>query len=793
MINLQTTLSDFEEALDKVIKQTWTVQTQLEYIEELSNSAPVLTADIIRIGDLCTEQLQKEDADIFSSFLIHFNWIEKAKAFLILWRDVLFQTQKAQILTLENKATNNDLEKLKSQSKLTIIAAADDLKTYFEKEYNRCSRLKNGREKQIAQWRLQQNPYSIYREQLQDLSEQCLELFTKYNKLREVSSIFSQIIIHIQNTLIYSQKTIKEAKSLSQRAIDFIEENMEEKISKIPAFLEDLEEELTSTAYLDIFSAQLDEISGAFNSKMQVPVNTMGGLIQFKEINFKRSVRLWLESEILPILYEVWELTENSNNAVKMSFLNIRNRAFLLSNEVKEGGKLNFEKEDLSQLLNVFMVQTTKRAEDLSALKSLIDERLNQSFGVFTVYQLHEVFLSLPLQSTINQFKIRQNKWLIAFQNWLNKQATFLQNFKTSVEIEESLSVSEKIVRFIQSRTMSPENYHYSSIFLTKGYIGESFWVGRKKELQHIEKLIQQWKQGFRGAVILSGQRFSGKSLFGDLVVNQHFAKNSIRLSPNSTIKFQGRQFTSTFDLDASLNFIRKHSLPHHLCVWIDDLELWSDPNISLSQNVRNLCEYIDDYSGKIFFMVSMNNWLKNHLHNIHDIGKKFQTEINLDEMNEAEVREAILIRHGATHKNLVHADGREISPQIFKKITTKIHKNTDGNIGEALQKWAFSVQKIDEEQVTFEPKAQFALPDFINPDIAILLTALMMEKRSNEYRLRKLFGIAFKEKYAGILQRLLNVGLLTRHLDDWLEVNENAVNEVGKSLDKKGFLKFYH
>ena len=81
----------------------------------------------------------------------------------------------------------------------------------------------------------------------------------------------------------------------------------------------------------------------------------------------------------------------------------------------------------------------------------------------------------------------------------------------------------------------------------------------------------------------------------------------------------------------------------------------------------------------------------------------------------------------------------------------------------------SLSIEKMDEEKVVFNSKNIPDLPDLLNSDSAILLSTIMIEKRSNEYYLRKLFGPSFKGKYSGILQRLLNVGLLTRHLDGWL------------------------
>jgi hypothetical protein len=159
--------------------------------------------------------------------------------------------------------------------------------------------------------------------------------------------------------------------------------------------------------------------------------------------------------------------------------------------------------------------------------------------------------------------------------------------------------------------------------------------------------------------------------------------------------------------------------------------------------------------------------------------------------MSVTEIQKAILIRHGATHTILVDDFGNELTKNNLRKITNQVSKATNGNIGEALNLWSICIQTADEEKVKFNFHQGSPMPDFINPDIGVILSSIMMEKRTNEYRLNKLFGKAFKEKYINIVQRLISVGLLVRHLDGWLEVNECVVNEVGRALDREKYLKF--
>ena len=260
-------------------------------------------------------------------------------------------------------------------------------------------------------------------------------------------------------------------------------------------------------------------------------------------------------------------------------------------------------------------------------------------------------------------------------------------------------------------------------------------------------------------------------------------------MAPQSVVNIQGRTLTTDFDLDKALQFVKKHSLNSNPLIWIDDLELWNAPQHPLSENIRKLIQFINSSSSRIFFMVSMHTSMQKHLVKMHEIHRIFQAEINLGRMSTEEIRQAILIRHGATHTVLTDDEGREISPQMFRKATDKVRKITDGNIGEALMYWANGIQNPNTEKVQFKPLPPYVLPEFMQADTGTLLSAIVMEKRTNEFRLRKLFGPVFKEKYAGIIQRLLSTGLLIRRMDGWIELNDVVANPVTDMLERHGYL----
>lgn len=790
---------DLNQEMDPIIRSGIEILEQAaspeQSLPELVALGRKLEELFVQTGDAHLTLLTNPDtpaAALKRAYITTFDWAEPAKAFLLLWRDTIFELQKAALLHQIGQVDTATLDKFRKKAQQTLSTAAEELQGFTDYKLQQLHRRKNGADRYLEQLRLQTNPWPVYREQMETISEQMERLLATREELGQVADHFAAIQAALQATVTSCRAEIDQQLATAQRIRDNIEQEEDLKPSRIATQLEEQEAEIELVHHVNDFQENSERDLSGLSEKMQVPVAVTGGLIQFKEINFQRSTRQWLDSEILPLIYEIWELTELNTNGLKMALLNMRNRALLLASDVKEGKSTDIDRKDLTQPLQAFIRRSATTTEEIAKLQRLIQMRLSRDFNLKHLYSDGDSFLPVPLQSTINKLRVNQNAVVVSVRNWLQAQTRHFRNFQRTVELEESLSISEKVVRYLQSRNWETTNTHYNSIFLTKGYIGESFWVGRQDELQHLEKLIRDWESGFRGAVLLTGQRLCGKSLLGELTANRFFPQNTIRLQPQSVITVESRRMTTTYDLEEALSFIRKYTLNNPYLIWLDDLELWRDPAVPLGKNVNALRRYIDDYGNQLFFMISMGNSLRHHLDHYHDITKVFQAEINLDRMPVQEVREAIMIRHGATHKELLDTKGREMTPQQFQQITAKVHKAAHGNIGEALNIWAFSTEAVDEDRVMHQMHTLYELPDFITPDNAILLATILLARKINEYRLRKLFGPAFSDKYRGVLQRLISVGLLRRTTDGWLEITESAGNDLGRLLEKKQYLKYH-
>lgn len=795
MDSLDKLLLDLNHTYDRLISSVWEAENISANLERMALSAEKLEKSLVTVGDFCHKELEKianqaDDNQLYKYLWFNFVWADLAKELLLLWRDILFQYHKGHIIRIDGLTSDQSLRDFNHESFTAIQQAIKDFKEDTKQGLGVSAIQKK---KQIAIWRLQTNPWEIYKKQLQAIASQCRRLQEDFRLILNAGSIFNEIETLVYQTEKICKEEIQSVEKVAQQTISEIDKEALPKLSRIANYLEDLETRINLPNHFNVFTDSLDYKISRLVARREVPINTEGGSVEVKELDIRKSAKQWLDAEILPLLYEVWELTENAHNGLKMALINIKNRAILLSAEEKEGKTLDITPETICLPLISFSKNLGQTNDSTQKILDLIHERLTNQFNLSAIYHLDQEFLPIGLQSTIRQLRRGQNEVQNRFIRWLQHQWQYFQNLQANAKEEDSLSHAEKIVRLIKNRTGEESNSNYASIFLTKGFIGDSFAVGRSKELAHAKGLVQNWKMGFRGSLAITGQRFAGKTLLGELIANQFFANRTVRLAPNSLIRLNGRRMTTSFDLEAALEFIRKYASNTPPLIWIDDLELWKDSNLPLSQNVRALRKYIDNYSHRLFFMVSMSNWLKSHLNFFHETSKVFQAEINVDKMEIDEIQEAIMIRHGATHKQLVDSEGEIVNNKQFQKIINGIYRITQGNIGETLNRWSSATRKIDEETVSNNSGLSYSLPDFLTPESAIILTSIMMEKRTNEYRLRKAFGPAFTDKYKPIIQRLISIGLLNRQLDDWLEINELVVNDLGQLLETKGYLTFYH
>jgi len=625
---------------------------------------------------------------------------------------------------------------------------------------------------------------------LATLAEQSVAIVTDFKLLSEVvdkSNVLSSVIIGQSDKL---RKEIDGVTDLITKTRDYISAHKEEP-KKISVFLESLEQEIETVQNLDDYQLSIDAALTSMNDNIRVPISVAGGPLSYQDVNFGRQIRQWLDTEIQPSIYEMADLTNRVSNSLKMALINIRNRAILLSKETSPTGQTSpdVSRADLQQPLDQIADRLEEWQADQRLLREVLTSRVEKSLTVSDIYHGDEEFLPVPLQTTLTQFRLDQNELWVKLKRWFDKQTQKFSKIKDIVIREEALSDADKIVRYVRSRTIEDDRHQYDSIFKAQGYIGESFCVGRTYELGEIAASILAWKQGYRGSAVITGWRHGGKSLFGEWVSQRHFPNDTIYVRPNNTISVDGRRLATGHDLKEVLSFIKKHSVNKKYLVWIDDIESWESAEVSIGHNISALKKYMDNLSNRLYFLVSMAPWTFYQWDELYGLQDSFQTTINLRPITDREVRDAIVIRHGATHKRLVDEENVEINSIQFGKMVKQVHRQSQGVIGDTLLLWANNTAIGTGDMVLYEDPTSFALPDFLNPDISILLRYILLRRTTSEYELRKSFGLSFKRKYSNILQRMISMGIITRRIDERLEITNIVANDIARLLEEHSYI----
>ena len=157
--SLKSLLNIFDITLDSIVNQVWSENP--DHLESLSSGMAKITHHILELGEYVKNELDEssiESNELLPSYIIQYSWMEEAKSFLILWRDVIFQYQKALVLKSNQKISEESLIQLRLTSKDVIQEGVNYLKNYLEKETTNLEKNKRELKSKIFEWKKNKSP-----------------------------------------------------------------------------------------------------------------------------------------------------------------------------------------------------------------------------------------------------------------------------------------------------------------------------------------------------------------------------------------------------------------------------------------------------------------------------------------------------------------------------------------------------------------------------------------------------------------------------------------------------------
>lgn len=789
MYTIKEKLDQFNELLLSRTYQALEHDSLAETIVEMNRALPEITAKAIEIGDetaLDCSSLSKVSDENVDAYIVHHRWVDEVKEFAVLWRNSALEISKASQFLDEGRIEHIQAVKLMDQTKAVVKEAQEsitNLYTQLKQDINpkKDNRLIYDAAKQIDAW-------PIYKEQLKELTEHTRKVANAHSQLQRSDATYNTIRRILSN---YTQKRKEIMSELSDYAdkaqsatatisVDSDQERYNEVISKI----DEVQDQLNLLNIEHSHQEQIEKILSEIDQEIDIPVSYDGAQLYSKQIELGKDSQQWLRTELMFKYVQLEEIENQVKNNLKMTLLNLKNKLLMMRNKVAEP-KPKVLMAQLSAFEESYAPAKSKHATLLSRAQNVLDS----NFYLSEIYNDQYEFLPLTRQSTFDSIEVGSSKVKDRVSDWAVDNFSFVGELLRDADKEKLLSNQEKAIRYVESRKLQNLDNQYSSVFLVKGYIGDSFVVGREAELERLSEIYAKWEQGYPGAILVTGQRYAGKSLFLEYANIKKLGSQAVNLVPNQEYKIAGKSYQAGYDLEEVLSEIAKYAINRPKII-IDDIEKWQNEKYPLAYNLRVLCQFIDRYNSQIFFAVSMSNWLRNKMEQMLHLSKVFVAEINLDNMSLAEIRQVITVRQNATYRKLQDSEGKDLEPETYDSITKNIYKASRGNVGDALFRWLLQIDTTA-QAVRLQSRDIYELPEVDDPQILLLLEYILMHRKTNEALLQKHFGEAYENTYYTRLQRLISMGIVTKDIDGMIQISTLAVNDIGRLLQRNAYIKY--
>lgn len=715
-----------------------------------------------------------KENDDFQTYLVNYFLTDDFKTVMILHRDVFLEFNKVSIYKQETQINEQQTAKHFEQSKTILIHKLEDFQHLLKsktKEANSTKSLK----KITNTVSLQKNPWEVYKSQYETIIHQLKDIDTQ--------KVVAYISIATFNEL---KKVIANVTNEHETLIDTISHHVNF-ISKTAiedndygVLLNYVEAQLTAQSILEnkqnTFS---DAVNNHINQlqKVTIPISTINGLLTIREVDLKKNTQKWFDYEILPKYMDLIGLETNVINKYNLHLLNLKNSL--------QHSKERLEDTKLSSILTTLSL--VKQGIDELKIKSqiIVDALKDKVKNELLISNLiaGKPFLEVTLNSSLN---VESNTILKKIkQGFQNGGAYFNSQYKKTLQYK-SLSNLEIATQCIVHRMLQDENTHYDSLFLNKNFIGDLFLVPRKNQENKLKRILDHWKQGFNKSVLISGDRLSGRTTFLDYAATKFFGNNIVTLSPNCDAIIDGRKFKTTNNLKEALHYVKNNNIKSTKpIILIDDLELWRDDKNSFLSNIRALLNFIETESENTFVMAASTQMMVNHLDNRLNFSNTFSDVIDINKATENEIANALILRHGAAHRDIVSKNLAPISDNKLRSIAIKLSKENAYNLGNTLQSWTYNTH-VQENQTIVYKDSNYEFLDFFTSEEIIILKQALIFTFISEYSIKNVTTTSFISDFKSALRRLLNVKILVRHANGYLFINPVVVNDITKIINSK-------
>ena len=387
------------------------------------------------------------------------------------------------------------------------------------------------------------------------------------------------------------------------------------------------------------------------------------------------------------------------------------------------------------------------------------------------------------------------------------------------IQTESHGNVVERVLEFTDDNSPRPEvldalPFFYSQPFLGQARVSIEYWVGREEELDELAVAIRHWRQRRGGALMIVGERHSGKTSLARYVARKHFEKrNKYNILPPRGGSADLGLFKSRLDKELGgqrregqgtpargIELVARDwddilaSVPLGSVIMIHDLELWWERSPEGGRVIEQIARLVDRWGDRLLFILELNIHAYRFISRTIPLADRALSVVECRPFAAEQLKQIVEVRHRSTGLRFAVDDRDEDELPAFSRarLFTRYFDYTGGYVGVALQSWITHIERVEGEVLEMRspkvPRSE-VLDELRLPWIALLLQ-LVLHKRLTRSRLARLTGQNADEgALAADLDALTRAGLIAEDKQGVVEINRFVQHLVVEALRERGYL----
>lgn len=367
--------------------------------------------------------------------------------------------------------------------------------------------------------------------------------------------------------------------------------------------------------------------------------------------------------------------------------------------------------------------------------------------------------------------------------------------------LEQHETVVEQVLRLVNAATPRPKvlealPFYYQQPFLGKTRISSDFWVGRGEETDDARRAIRNARAGARGALLVTGERNSGKSSFCRSIANREFRRDRVfHIVPPPGGSIDPAVFKQTVEVELGAQGdwgMLFGTLPEGSVVVLHDLELWferSDGGLEVIELIREL---VEEHSDHCFFIVNLGLRALRFITRLSPLSDAALAIIECGPLPAEVLKRIVMLRHRSIGLTF-HIDGREeeeIAEWRLARLFGQLFDASSGNVGVALQGWVTHIDSVEGRmlQLRTPSRPSTEILHELPMEWVALLLELVIHNQVTTERLQRLTQLSPGELFHQ-LRTLERMGLVIRSKQGVIEINRFVGHLVTDHLRERGLL----